>query len=273
MRRAVGTRGWGFGAALAAVPALALLARAEPASPDFEGPSPYLVDVPTAGLPPDRAIETRGRVFPGGGMELRVEAGILDRASLGVGFGGLQVIGDGTPDWYPRPGFALKARVLEESWTLPAIAVGIDTRGSGVWDRRQNRFQYKSRGVFAVASKNYRFLGDLALHGGASRSFETRDDGDPTLFGGLEKSLGPYAGLTVEYDLATNDNARDGVYGRGRGYLNASIRLRPAPRVELRIMVRDMLDNTELDDPGRSDVVVDDGWGREVALTYMATPF
>jgi hypothetical protein len=43
--------------------------------------------------------------------------------------------------------------------------------------------------------------------------------------------------------------------------------------MELRIIVRDMLKNSELSDPGRSDVVVDEGWGREVALTYAALPF
>ena len=111
------------------------------------------------------------------------------------------------------------------------------------------------------------------MHGGASRSFESRDDGDPTLFGGFEKSLGPAAGLAMEFDAAANDNRQDGVYGRGRGYLNAVLRIRPAPRLELRIIVRDMLKNSELSDPRRSDVVVDEGWGREVALTYVATPF
>ena len=261
--------GWTAAAALAVAPH-ACVAQETSA---FAGPTPYLVDVPTAGLPLDRAIESRGRVFPGGGMEVRFDAGVLDRVSIGAAYGGLQVIGDGDPRWYPRPGLALKVRALEETWTLPAIAAGVDTRGSGVWDRSRNRFQYKSRGLFAVASKNYRFLGDFALHGGASRSFESRDDGDPTLFGGVEKSLGPNAGIALEYDVGANDNRRDGVYGRGRGYLNAALRIRTGARMEFRIIVRDMLKNSELSDPGRSDVVVDEGWGREVAMTYVATPF
>lgn len=270
MRGAGRGGGWILAAALLGAPAAW-------GAPDgyasFAGPTPYLVDVPTAGLPLDRAIESRGRVFPGGGLEARLDMGILDRVALGVGFGGLQVIGDGRPRWYPRPGLALRVRALEETWTLPAIAMGVDTRGSGVWDRERSRFQYKSRGLFVVASKNYRFLGDLALHGGVSRSFETRDDGDPTAFAGFEKSVGERIGVALEYDLAANDNARDGAYGRGRGYLNASLRFRPDERVELRIMVRDMLRNTELDDPGRADVVADDGFGREVALTWVAAPF
>ncbi len=239
----------------------------------FSGPSIQLVDSPTSALPPHGAIVSRGKVFPGGGVEVRVDVGIVDRVSLGLGFAGLQVIGDGDPDWDPAPGWACRARVLEETWTLPAIAVGVDTRGAGFWDEDRDRFQFKSRGIYVVASKNYAFLGDLALSGGASRSFETEDDGDPTAFIGAEKSLGSRAGIAFEYDLAANDNRDDGVFGRGRGYVNAAVRFQPAPAVELRFVVRDMLDNSELDDPTRTDVVADEGWGREVSLSWMSNPF
>jgi len=259
------------------VPAGLVTATCALAAPDGAappgGPASYLVDVPTAGLPAHGAIDVRGRVFPGGGLEMRLDAGILDRAAVGVGFAGLQLIGDGDPEWYPRPGFALRLRVLEETWTLPAVALGVDTRGSGLWDRGRERFQFKSRGLYAVVSKNYSLLGDFAWHGGMSRSFESGDDGDPTAFVGIEKSLGSQAAIGLEYDLATNDAAEDGVYGRGRGYLNASLRISPAPRLELRFIVRDMLDNTELADPALADVVVDEGWGREVAVTYSASAF
>jgi hypothetical protein len=239
----------------------------------FAGPSIHLVDSPTSALPPHGAIVSRGRVFPGGGVELRLDAGLMDRVSLGIGFGGLQVIGDGDPDWDPAPGWALRARVLDETWTLPAFALGVDTRGAGTWDEERDRFQFKSRGLYVVASKNYSFLGDLSLSGGASRSFESEDDGDPTGFVGIEKSLGARAGIAVEYDLASNDNRDDGVFGRGRGYLNASLRFQPAPPVELRFVIRDMLDNSELDDPTRTDVIADEGWGREVSLSWMSKPF
>jgi hypothetical protein len=237
------------------------------------GPASYLVDVPTSGLALHGTLEARGRVFPGGGLEARLDLGLLDRFELGVAFGGLQLIGDGNPRWYPRPGFALRVRALEETWTLPALAAGIDTRGGGFWDPGRRRFQFKSRGLYAVASKNYSLLGDLALHGGVSRSFEARDDGDPTVFGGLEKSLGPRAAIAVEYDLASNDNRDDRAYGKGRGYLNGALRIRVAAPLELRVIVRDMLDNSDLEDPGLSDVVADEGWGREVALTYVAHAF
>ena len=269
----MGWPGW-WGRVLGAVAAGATCAFAEPGPPfDASAPASYLIDAPTAGLPPHGIVEARAAVFPGGGVEVRVDAGLLDRVEVGMGFGGMKMIGDGQPDWYPRPGFALRARVLEESWTMPAISVGVDTRGGGFFDDDRDRFQFKSRGIFAVASKNYELLGDLALHGGVSRSLETEDDGDPTAFGGLDKSLGERAGIAVEYDLATNDDARDGVYGRGRGYLNAALRLRPAPQLELRLVVRDMLQNSERSDTAYGDVIADEGFGREISLTWTTAAF
>jgi len=238
-----------------------------------EGPASLLVDVPTAGVSPRGVVQIQGRAFPAGGIEVRLDVGALERVSLGVGFGGVEIIGDGTPEWYARPGLALKALILDETWNLPGFALGIDTRGAGFWDGARGRFQFKSRGFYAVASKNYAFLGDFTLHGGASRSFETRDDGDPTLFGGIEKSVGSHIGLAVEYDLARNDDQKDGAYGRGRGYLNAALRVRPGPQLEVDVVVRDMLGNSELADPGLARVVADEGWGREVALSYYSKLF
>ncbi|MFN8177339.1 MAG: hypothetical protein U0167_05395 [bacterium] len=269
--------GWWWAVGATVIGAWATCALAAPESGQsraaFEAPSALLVDVPTAGTTPKGTVETRGRAFPAGGIELRLDLGVLDRVSVGVGFGGVQIIGDGDPRWDPRPGFALKARVLDETWTLPAFALGIDTRGAGFWDRDRERFQFKSRGFYAVLSKNYAFLGDFSFHGGASRSFEAKDDGDPTLFAGLEKSVGSRIGLGVEYDLARNDDRKDGAYGRGRGYLNAVLRMRPGPQVEVRVVVRDMLDNSELAEPRLADVVADEGWGREVALSYYSNLF
>ncbi len=231
--------------------------------------SRFLVDTPTAGLISEGAFETRARVFPGGGMDLRLEIGIAHWLTLGGAFGGVQIIGAGEPDWYPEPGFSLKVRVVEEGWTIPAIALGVDTQGAGYWDERAERFQYKSRGLFAVLSKNYMWYGDLTFHGGISRSLEEQDDRDPSPFIGVEKSIGTAWGIAFEYDAATNDNQKDGIFGRGRGYLNGAVRWSVAPAMEFRFVVRDMLENTEAVDPEFSDVVSDEGWGRELSFSHV----
>lgn len=235
----------------------------------YRVPSRRIVDTPTAGLIPIGTFETRAELFPGGGVGLRIDIGLADWLSIGGGFGGLQIIGDGEPDWYPQPGFAMRIRLFEETYIAPAFAIGVDTQGAGFWDEERERFQFKSRGIYAVVSKNYEWLGDLTLHGGINRSLEEKDDKDPTPFVGLDKSLGPVFGVSMEFDLATNDNRNDGAYGKGRGYLNGVFRWSVAPQMELRLVVRDMLENSEEVDPRYSDVVVDEGWGREFAFTYI----
>jgi len=231
-------------------------------------PARFLVDAPTAGLVPSGAFETRARMFPGGGVGLRLDIGLANWITVGGSFGGLQVIGDGEPDWYPEPAFAVKVRVVEESFMAPAIAIGVDTEGAGFWDEQRERYQYKSRGAYLVLSKNYAWLGDLSVHGGIGRSFEEHDDKDPSPFVGFAKSLGPLFSLNMEFDLGSNDNRDDGAYGKGRGYLNAVLAWSVNPQMEVRAVIRDMLGNAEAVDPHFSDVVVDEGWGREFALSY-----
>jgi hypothetical protein len=233
-----------------------------------EIPPRLLVDIPTAGLLPPASFETRVRAYPGGGVEGRLDVGLPWRINIGASYGGLQIIGDGDPEWNPHLGLSAKIRIAEETYSTPAFALGVDTQGSGFYDKDLSRYQFKSRGVYAIASKNYAWLGNFTMHGGMSRSLEDQDDGDPTIFGGFDKSLGPYAGVVLEYDAALNDNKGDGVYGRGRGYLNAAFRVSLATVVEVRFVLRDLLRNTESEEAEFSDVVVDEGVGREFHLSY-----
>jgi hypothetical protein len=230
-------------------------------------PSQLLVDTPTAGTQPAASFATRTRAFPGGGLEFRLDIGLTHWLTLGAAYAGMQIIGDGDPEWNPQPGLAAKARILPESFALPALAVGVDTQGSGYWDEGLDRFQYKSRGLYAVMSKNYAWLGNLTFHGGLNRSFEG-DDGGLNPFVGLEKSVGPYGGLALEYDAALNDDRDDGAFGRGRGYLNGAVSWDLSTEVQVRFVLRDMLRNSETIDPALSDVVVDEGFGRELTFSY-----
>ncbi|HMB69125.1 MAG TPA: YjbH domain-containing protein [bacterium] len=230
-------------------------------------PSRNLIDIPTAGTNEPGTFETRTKAFPGGGLEVRLDVGLAHWISVGGSYGGQQIIGDGDPDWNPEPGYSLKIRVLQEDWVLPAVAIGVDTQGSGFWDSDRDRYQYQSRGLYVVASKNYAWLGDLSVHGGVNRSFEG-DDENLNPFVGAEKSLGAWAGLALEYDLGLNDNRDDGVYGRGTGYLNGAVSWNLSPEMQVRFVVRDMLKNAESVEPGRADRVLDEGWGREFTFAF-----
>jgi hypothetical protein len=254
-------------ACAAALGALAALFLTGTSDAQGRAPSRNLIDIPTAGTNDPGTFETRTKAFPGGGLEVRLDVGLAHWISVGGSYGGQQIIGDGDPDWNPEPGYALKVRVLQEDWVFPAVAIGVDTQGSGFWDADRDRYQYQSRGLYVVASKNYAWLGDLSLHGGVNRSFEG-DDENINPFVGVEKSLGPWAGLALEYDPALNDNRDDGVYGRGTGYLNAAVSWNLSPEMQVRFVVRDMLKNAESVEPGRADRVLDEGWGREFTFAY-----
>jgi len=195
--------------------------------------------------------------------------GLLSWLSLGGAYGGTQLIGDGRPDWYPEPAFALKLRLLQEDYVYPALAIGIDTEGRGHYDTERGRYQYKSRGIYAVLSKNYSWYGDFSVHGGLNRSLEEGNAEQVNPFFGLEKSLGSAVGLALEYDVALNDRKVDGAFGKGRGYLNAALRWASASGMQFQFTVRDMLKNSETPDPMQSDVIVDEGFGREFTLSYL----
>jgi len=138
-------------------------------------PPRLLVDIPTAGLLEPGSFETRVRAYPGGGVEGRLDIGLPWRINVGASYGGLQIIGDGDPQWNPHLGLSAKIRVAEETYSTPAFAIGIDTQGSGFYDEDLSRYQFKSRGVYAIASKNYAWLGDFTMHGGMSLHYP----GDP----------------------------------------------------------------------------------------------
>ena len=244
-----------------------LIAAPGPAGGQMIASALRIVDVPTAGLTPPGAFETQARLFPEGGVEMRIDIGLASWLALGGAYGGQGIIASGQPDWNPEPGFFVKARILPETYTWPALAIGIDTQGTGYYDAARERYQFKSRGVYAVASKNYALLGDLAFHGGINRSLEDVDDENLNPFVGVEKSLGSVVSLGVEYDVALNDNRDDGEFGRGRGYLNTALRWNLAPRMQVRLVLRDLLRNSQTIDP--SGESVEQGWGREFSFAYM----
>jgi len=120
-----------------------------------------------------------------------------------------------------------------------------------------NRFAIKSKGFYAVASRNFNFIGNLGLHGGINYSTEW-DDNDSNLnfFAGLDKSINQHITLLVEYDFAFNDNGKGKdeetySFGEGNGYLNAALLFNVAQNIRIQINFRDFLGN-QYKNPDRS---------------------
>jgi hypothetical protein len=188
-----------------------------------------VVDTPTAGLLPRGSYAASMRLSSGGTMLAELSLGIFKRTELGFSYGGSNLIGVGDVDWYPRIEFHAKYRLIDETLGFPAVALGYDSQGYGPYSTALRRYATKSRGFYAAMSKNYRFLGELGLHGGYSVSLEGEGDdrGEPTFFAGTTLGFNPDLVLMLEYDLPVSDNndvAR--ALDEGSGFLNAGLRVR-----------------------------------------------
>jgi hypothetical protein len=181
--------------------------------------------------------------YQNGGVLLGISAGILDRFSFGISYGGSRIIGAGSPVMNPIPGVNVRVRVLEEGLLLPALILGFDSQGKDAYLKDLDRFQIKSPGFYAAVSKNYAFLGYLSIHGGVNYSLERADgDRDVNAYAGLEKTLGPVLSALVEYNFATNDNNSLAV-GKGWGYINAAIRLMLGNGLTISVNLKDIVRN------------------------------
>jgi hypothetical protein len=204
-----------------------------------------LIDMPTAGIMDRGVVGVNTELLPFGTVIAKVEAGIFDNISIGLSYGGSNIIGSGDPDWYPfPPGVNFRFRLMDETILTPSITLGFDTQGKGEYFNDQKRFAIKAPGIFAAASKNFALLGYLSLHGTVNYSPLENKDGDSfiNLMFGAEKTLGSTFSVLLEYNLALNDNSTD-IYGEGKGYLNFGVRWSIADGVTVGFDLRDLLEN------------------------------
>ena len=232
--------------------------------------SHHLVSAPTAGALSSRTFSVETHLFDGGGVTERLRFGLTDYVTLGVSYSGSNIIGSRRVVWQPHAGAQIQIRIVEESMTTPAFALGFDSQGTGAYipGENLNRFRSKSKGAYIVMSRNYSLLGDFGLHAGANYSFETADgDRDPSFWIGLNKSVTGAIEFCCEYDFATNDND-DRSMTANRGYLNAAVRFRLNGVFTLEVNLRNILQNEKaLPDGSSSDKPEP---ARELRFSYNA---
>lgn len=216
-----------------------------------------IVDCPTAGTLARGSFMTSLHSYDDGGLLGIIQVGISDRIMFGISYGGTNIIGTGPVKWNPQVGVNARYRAIDETETLPAFSVGYDGQGRGIYSDSLNRYLEKSKGVYVTASKSFRFLGFLALHGGLNYSFEHKD-GDKDLDGwvGIEKGLNEELSLYAEYDLAINDNS---VIGKGKGYLNAGFKWSFQGKLQIDFVWKNILKNNNMRDYS----------SREIRLGYV----
>ena len=99
--------------------------------------------------------------------------------------------------------------------------------------------------MFAVASKNYSFAGQLGIHGGINWSVTEKKDKDnqPAFFIGIDKSINKELSGVWEYNLALNDNRE--IIGHHRGYMNIGAKFNFNNRVVIDFIMTDILNNSK----------------------------
>lgn len=198
----------------------------------------YLVDIPTAGMLGKGSLALDVDFFREGGVLLGVSYAFLGRFSLGVSYGGSQLIGDDKAIFNPVPGLNARIRPFEEGATLPAILLGFDSQGKEGYNKELDRYTIRSKGLFAVASKNFDFAGFLSIHGGVNYSLEgNKDERGVDFFAGIEKTIGPTISVVLEFDGDRNK--------KSSGYLNVGFRWSVGGGFTLGVDLKDLTKNDE----------------------------
>jgi hypothetical protein len=240
----------------------------DPADPGLYGiPPRWVIDMPTAGTLPRGNFDMSVRVYSGGALGM-TNIGLSNRLQVGIAFGGGNIVSNQHPKWNPRIEFNVKFRVIDELEYFPAVTAGFSSQGYGAWDEEVQRYAFKSRGFYGVASRSFYFYNWTAgWHLGINYTLESDIDKDKDInfFGGLESSFRYNLGLAMEYDAAINDDRSklpngdpNSFAGKGRGYLNLSIKWLFADNLQLEALAKDLLVNRRESET----------FAREVRLTY-----
>lgn len=228
-----------------------------------------LVDMPTAGTLPRGYYNIGLRLYGFGGALAYTDIGLSNRLQIGISYGADSALSSETPHFDPDVEFSIKFRLVDELEYFPAISLGFSSQGFGGWSKAYQRYAYKSRGFYAVVSRGiYFYRWTSGWHVGLNYSYESKvdNDNDINFFGGFDATFDYNLAFLIEYDAALNDNKTTiapgqttPFSGKGRGYLNSSIKWLLTDNFELELILKDLLVNR------RESRTI----SREIRLTFL----
>ncbi|HVP07466.1 MAG TPA: hypothetical protein VMS71_06455 [Candidatus Acidoferrum sp.] len=235
----------------------------------YDIPPRMLVDMPTAGTLPRGYYDIGLRLYAFGGALGYTDIGLSSRLQIGLSYGAEQALSSENPQFNPDMEFGIKFRLVDELEYFPAVTLGFSSQGNGGWSKAYQRYAYKSRGFYAVVSRGiYFYRWTSGWHLGVNYSYESKVDEDKDLdfFGGFDATFDYNLAFCIEYDAAINDNKTTiapgqttPFSGKGRGYLNSSIKWLFTDNLELEVILKDLLVNRR-----ESRTIT-----REMRLTYI----
>ena len=203
-----------------------------------------IIDSPTAGNPAQGAYHLDFKILPGGIIQGEFILGLFDRLYVGIAYGGSNLIGAGKMTANQGIGLLSQIRILDENLALPALAVGYSNQSVGPYQSSNGLYHIHAKGIYLVASKNYRLLGNLGFHTGINYRIEEQDP-HSNIFFMLNKDISSELSFSFEYDAALNDNALE------FGYLNTGITWILSNRLQLEFDIKDILGHTRFLDANR----------------------
>jgi hypothetical protein len=222
----------------------------------------HTVSNPTAGILSKGEARIHQLTFKNNSVMVGVNVGLFENFQFGISYSAENIIGDKEPKWHNQPEFNVRFRILNETLQSPALAVGIDTQGYGMYHKSLKRYDIKSKGAYLVASKNFGFLGMIGFDLGTNYTFEKEDDKTALdIFTGMYKTIGPNFMLFTDFSLGLNDNCKRSMHtGRSRGYLNSGIQFRVNDQLTLKLLMHDLFKNRPGNDLFDRSIMIDYRW-------------
>ena len=230
------------------------------------------VENPTASLLNQGEVRIVQKIYKMNSMMLGAEVGLFDIFQFGMAYGAEEVVGDNDIKLHNIPAFKAKVRLLEETFVLPAIALGVDTQGHGSYYKKvtneydetisQNRFEVKSKGGYAVLSKNFIMWGLIGFDLGANYTFEgTKDDQKFAAFAGMYKTIGEKVTVLADFSAGFNDRDTEGPLAvRNRGFLNSALQFQATDQLAVKFMLHDMFRNRKETNGFDRSILIDYRW-------------
>jgi len=219
------------------------------------------VNFPTAGVLPKSSFASYTGLGTFGNTMLEIAYSPMVNFEFGLAYSSRNFVGTGDMDFQTLPGVRLKYRFIDETNTMPAIAIGFESQGFGFFAKGNNRFEQLSPGLFFVASRNFSVpIGMLSLHLGANYNFEESraTSRGYNLYIGMEQTLGSRLSLNAEFNGNLNDNNSN--FTNKRLILNTSLKYAVTSKVNLELKLEDLL----------GSYIRTQSWRRGVALEYAS---